>query len=297
MVDAHRDMQLIRYAKPGGRSQTTSVYATLFDTAGTPAAGTFAGSSTAAGVVPTDATVGMPTIESFNGDPGFIHSVEVQGGTSANVLNMYKWSLYDLLFKAGAYNFNDSITLAAQPSFSSRIPGGTDYKDLEIWIEIVTTFTGNPTFTIDYTDDGGVTGRQNAIVLAGAPILREIRQLPLQAGDRGVQKIEKVVGSVASAGTFNVLIMRPLIKNVLAMGTLPTAWDEGKTGCPKIWDDSALYPIINAPATLNTTNPEMNIHIARGTPPPAPDNEFDLDIDQVPQRSGTRNASKAQRIN
>jgi hypothetical protein len=37
-------------------------------------------------------------------------------------------------------------------------------------------------------------------------------RMPLQAGDRGVSRVDNVVGSVATVGTFNVLVMRRLAR-------------------------------------------------------------------------------------
>lgn len=288
---ARGNQQVVHWIKPGGRTTVFAAGAwyTLINVVGPPGTGTLAGSSTAAGVVPTDATVGFPAIESFNGDAGFIHKIEVTGLVATS--NMCRHSLNDLLFKAGAYAFNDAVTLAAQPSFSSRIPGGTDYKSLEIWFECVTAFTGNPTIVVTYTDDQGNAGHSTTLNLT-APVANSCFQFPLATGDNGVSLIESVTATVASVGTFNILVLRPLWKHGILTGATidPSAFfDLDQVSAPSLFDDSALYPLYSTSSTLNTTNPEMLAHIAHGTP--AAGGDFTVDVGMDPARSGSASVS------
>jgi hypothetical protein len=224
------------------RISSTSTWASLFNNAIN--AGTLAGTSTAAGVVPTDATTGCPTIFPFGaGNTGYIASVEFSAArTDVDSATNFRLLVADMLFKAGAYNFsNANVTLAGQPSYSSRIPGG-DYKGVTIWIECVTASTGNPVITVTYTNQDGVAGRTGTIALGGVLNAGRIFVLPLQAGDTGVQKIESVVSTTATAGTFNVLILR-----MLWMGATPRSGGASirhgpdLVQMPIVYDDSALY--------------------------------------------------------
>ncbi len=216
---------------------------TMFHYGGAPAAGTLAGTSTAAGVVPTDATVGFPDIMAFGaGNTGYLARVMATPFFSGQT---ERGTLYDMLFKAGAYAFNANVTLAAQPSYASRIPGG-DYKGTTIWWESVTAFTGSPSVVVTYTNQDGVAGRTTGVFSLGAQgNIGAIRNLPLQAGDTGVQKIESVIGSVATAGTFNILVLRPLWMGNLAPLEKPVQTSPLMIRLPILFDTSALFVILN----------------------------------------------------
>jgi hypothetical protein len=229
--------------KSAATTTVASIPFTVFDLAGQPGAGTLAGTSTAAGVVPTDADNGFPIINAFGGTKGYLNNVMVSNTVACRVY------LFDMLFKAGAYAFNANTTLAGQPSYSSRVPGGTDYTDTEIWIEAASAFTGNQSIAITYTNQAGTAGRTTGTVATGvAPILRRMFRLPLQAGDTGVQQINQVVSTVSTAGTFNVLVLRRL--GVARVGTNGLYnMDLGANGMPEVFATSALYPVIVADST------------------------------------------------
>ncbi len=230
----------------------------LLDVGGNPGAGTLAGTSTAAGVVPTDATNGFCPINAFGGgNTGYIGAVDYGGGVAGRL------RLVDYLFKAGAYAFNANTTLAAQPSYSSRIPGG-DYAGTEIWFEAVTAFTGNPTITVTYTNQDGTTGRTTGALAFGlAPTVGRMIQFPLQAGDRGVQKIESVVATVATVGTFNLLVLRPLVQMLIPTGGLGGTLGITDTELPVVFADSALGLMIQ-PNVTNSGLIETNFGVLNG---------------------------------
>src|SRR5436309_421354 len=59
------------------RNAVVGGWVTQFDSPGNPGAGTLAGTSTAAGVVPTDATAGCPPINAFTGaNTGYISAID-----------------------------------------------------------------------------------------------------------------------------------------------------------------------------------------------------------------------------
>lgn len=217
----------------------------VLQAAGNPGAGTLAGASTAAGVVPTDATAGFPGINAFGGGAtGYVSNIAFGSTVPCRI------TLFDCLFKAGAYAFNANTTLSAQPSYSSRVIGGTDFTNTEIWIEAVTAFTGNQSIAVTYTNQDGTTARTTGTIATGvAPIVGRMLQLPLQAGDTGVQKIESVVSSVSTAGTFNVLVLRRLWSGRVIVANSGDTHDFLKTGMPQIFADSALMPIVQPDST------------------------------------------------
>lgn len=249
--------QPISMMKTASRTSIAAAWFSVFDLAGNPGAGTLAGSSTAAGVVPTDATAGCPVINAFGGSAtGYLAQVDFGSSVAARL------KIFDMLFKAGAYAFNANTTLASQPSYSSRVPAGTDFTDTQIWIECVTAFTGNMSVAVTYTNQAGTTGRTTGTVALGtAPTLGRMVQLPLQAGDTGVQKIESVVATVASAGTFNVLVLRPLWSGRAKIANDGDVHDLAKTGMPVVYADSALIMAVAADSTA-TGIPEIELVIA-----------------------------------
>ncbi len=235
LIAALANAQTVTINKLVGRTTVLAAWTSFFEIAGNVGAGVLAGTSTAAGVVPTDATVGCPPIRAFGvGKTGYISGAywgqQVTG----------RLRLCDMLFKAGAYSFNANVALAAQPSYASRIPGG-DYKGTEIWFECVTNLTGNLTLNVTYTNQDGVTGRTAGAINYGTAIIGRMIQIQMQAGDTGVQKIESVVGTVATAGTFNILVLRPLIPTMPSnqQGT-GGSMGVNETQLPIVFDDSAL---------------------------------------------------------
>ncbi|MEJ6011434.1 hypothetical protein [Novosphingobium aquae] len=248
--------QNIPLTKTASRTSVALIPFSTFDLAGNPGAGTLAGSSTAAGIVPTDATAGCPVINAFGGGAtGYLTRVDY-----ANTV-LSRLAIYDMLFKAGAYAFNAATTLASQPSFLGRCPDGAGNGN-EIWIEAVTAFTGNLSIAVTYTNQAGTTGRTTGTVATGAALtVGRMVQLPLQAGDSGVQKIESVTGTVATVGTFNVLVLRPLWNQRITVANGGGIDDWFKTGAPIVYADSAIIAVPQADST-STGLPDIIIEIA-----------------------------------
>jgi hypothetical protein len=253
--------------KSASRVTVSSGWFSTFDLAGNPGSGVLAGTSTTAGVVPTDATAGTPSIAAFTGGAtGYLAQVDF-GGTAAS-----RMKITDMVFKAGAYGFGaGTTTLSAQPSYVSRMPGSS-YNDTQIWIEVSTAFvTGNNwQVQVTYTNQSGTAGRSTIItpVLAAATLtLGRMYQLSLQSGDTGVQKIESVIvtnGATAmTAGAFNVLVLRPLWSGRLRVANDGDVHDLAKTGMPVVFEDSALVLLINADSTTSGI-PEIELVIANG---------------------------------
>jgi len=206
-----RPMFVKTAARAAPVSVSVSRWTTLWDGTGTPGAGALAVGNTANGVVPTDATTGAPTIR-FSSGTGYLTNAEVAENISGTANGPCRFFLYDRLFHAGAYAFNAATALASQPSFASRVPGGTDFSGLQIWWETVTTFTGIPSIEVIYTNQSGNAGHTTGVVSLGvATTIGDMFQLPLASGDSGVSKIESVTCTVATIGTFNIIVARPLM--------------------------------------------------------------------------------------
>ncbi len=239
-----------------GVTVTSFIPFTIFDQLGQPGPGALNIGNTANGIVPVDTDNGYPLIASFGGAAGYISGIDFGTNVACRI------TLFDRLFACGAYAFNTDTTLAAQPSYAGRLPD-TNYNGLQLWIEHVTAFTGTPSFQINYLDQGGAAGDTG--VFSEAPtslLIRRALQLPLAAGDSGVSQITRVRCTVATVGTFNVMVLRPLW-----MGRVPISTSGGdvhdllRTGLPQIFDTSALF-ILVTPDSASSGLPILQIEIA-----------------------------------
>lgn len=250
--------QRINFAKTATRTTVATFPFSVFDLAGNPGAGTLAIGNTANGVVPTDATSGYPIITAFGGAAsGYVSKAEFASTVACWI------DIYDRLFAAGAYAFNANTTLASQPSYAARVPGA-DYTGLQIWVEQVTAATGNQAVNVTYTNQAGTGSRTTgATGIGAAPTVGRCWQLPLQAGDSGVQSIQVVAGTVATVGTFNVMVLRPLWSGRVQLANGGDVHDLLRTGMPQVYADAALYALISADSTSSGV-PEVMIEIANG---------------------------------
>jgi hypothetical protein len=250
--------QKIQYCKTPGRTTVAAGWFTGFDLAGAPGAGTLAGSSTAAGAVPDDGVAGYPPVNAFGGgNTGYLSRVEFANTVACRI------ALFDRLFLAGAYAFNAAVTLAGQPSYAGRVPGA-DYTGLELWIEAVTAFTGNLSVAATYTNQAGTAGRTTGTFGTGAALtVGRAMQLPLQAGDSGIQKVESVTGTIATVGTFNVMVLRPLWSGRVPAANAGDVHDFLRTGMPQVFDTSALFALV-APDSTALGIPEMSFDVVNG---------------------------------
>ena len=247
--------QRITWMKTGTRTLVAAMPYTVFDITGQPGPGTLAIGNTVNGTVPNDGIAGYPIIGAFSGDIGYLARIDF-GSNVACCLD-----LFDRLFAAGAYNYNDDVTLSSQPSFAGRVPQ-LNYNGLQLWIEAVTAFTGSLSVQINYLDQDGAPGDTGVVVTLALPIGR-CYPIPLAAGDSGIQQITRVRGTVASAGTFNVMVLRPLWFGRVKSANDGDIHDLLKTGMPQIYDVSALYVLLYADSTA-VGLPLVTMQIASG---------------------------------
>lgn len=260
--------QSISIVKTAARTTVAAGWFSTFDLAGNPGAGTLAGTSTTAGVVPTDATAGCPVIDAFGaGNTGYLAHVDFGSSVACRI------KLFDMVYKAGAYGFAAATTtVTSPPSYASRMPNG-NYYDTQLWIEVSTAFTtgNNWNVTCTYTNQSGTTGRTTvafgtALAAAGLTLGR-MYQLPLQAGDSGIQKLESVIvtnGTTAmTAGAFNVLVLRPLWSGRCRIANDGDVHDLTKTSMSELYADSALVALVAADSNAIGV-PELELTIANG---------------------------------
>ena len=222
---------------------------------GVPGAGTLAGTNATTGVVPTDADAGFPIINAFTGSAGYITRLNGYNSVSSTII------LVDVVLKMGTFAYNANSTGLTTTSFSPRVPGGTDYTNCRIWLEQVTAMTGNQTINIGYLDQDGNAGSTGAIATGAAPIIGRCYEMPLAAGDTGVRGITSVVSTISSAGTFNVLIVRPLARMRIPFAGYSEQRDLYGTGMPQVFADSALAVYVIPDSTASGL-PEWEIEIA-----------------------------------
>ena len=245
--------QLVHLYRIGNRPVVANYWYSLMGLNGVPSPGVLAGSNTANGVLETDAIAGYPNIRAFpTSGKGYV--------TRVSACNNYvcRLRLYDVLVKAGAYSYNANVSLTSQPSISSRLPldlsSNPCYDQVELWYECVTAITGSGmTVTVTYTDQDGNTGATTGAYQVGATPVARLIQLPLAAGDVGVRKIESVAGAVGTAGTFNILLMRPICEVRVNSANQMSLLGLDATGFAEVFADSALTMILSGDSTSSGT--------------------------------------------
>jgi len=206
---------------------------------------------------PPALTVGRVTTDAIPGYPDIPWSTLRSHLSRLTILNTVTSTirLFDSLWCAGAYTFNTS-TATVSPSYASRVSyngGAADYNGIELWAEQVTAGTGVQNINVTYTNQAGTTGRTTGTVAAPAAMaVGRCFQLPLANGDSGLQGIgnggsPSVVGTVASAGTFNLRILRPIV-DIYCPANVPVTLNWADLGLPEIFNDSALFILGNAPS-------------------------------------------------
>lgn len=238
--------QRVSFYKTASRTTVAGGWFTNFDLAGSPGAGTLSIGNTANGLVPTDATAGYPLINAFGGSRGYLARLALKNSVICSI------RLFDRLFAAGAYAFNANTALASQPSYSGRVSlngGAAVYTGLELWVEQVTAATGNQAVNVTYMDQAGNTGNTTgAVGIGAAPTVGRCWQLPLAAGDSGVQRVDNVAGTVASVGTFNVMVLRPLADIYISVASLLVVQNWADLLLPELFADSAIYALFSSPS-------------------------------------------------
>lgn len=159
--------------------------------------------------------------------------------------------LLDILASHGTYSFNANYTLVNPPTIPANRFKNSDYLGAELWVYIVSNFTGQPTFTYSYLNQDGVL-KSNTFNSAFTPNVGTTYRLPLAVTDTGVQKLISIQCSVATVGSFSIYIARKLVDLVMRNRTRNNDI-YNFLDSELIWmkDDSAIMHIIMNPQ--NTT--------------------------------------------
>ena len=238
------------------KASITSVanfYYTLWTAGGNPSAGGAVG-NIAAGVIPTDATAGSPVIAAFTGsNTGYLMTFDASSSV-AGVL-----SVYDRIYHAGPFLTTTlhTDTLSGQPAFT-RVPG-SNYGQLELWIEVTAVFAAAATTVVVSYQDGtnttqNATHTADVASLTGAPVNR---MYPMRlANNTGIQKINSVTigGATNTTGQFNLVVQRNLADHTVVSANIGRP-KKGpfETGMPIIYADSCIAMMWLATGTSTGT--------------------------------------------
>lgn len=246
------------------RTTVAGGWFSMFDVAGNPGAGVLAGGETTppantAGRVTTDSIPGYPVIP-FSANRSYLSRLAASNTVISQI------AIYDRLWVGGTYTFNANVNVTSG-SWASRVSydgGAANYNGLELWVEQVTAATGNQAVNVTYNDQGGASGSTGAVGIGAAPTVGRCWQLPLAAGDSGLQAITNVTGSTATVGTFNVMVLRPLVRLYVPVANqiVPMNWAD--LGLPEVFSDSALYFMVMAPSGTSSGTPWLELQIANG---------------------------------
>lgn len=259
--------QMVPYVKTAAVTTVQATRYTVAQAAGNPGALTLLGAATPSGGVPTDATAGYPVINAFGGGAtGYLTRVHYACSIACNI------ELWDKVYAVGITTAQlgtlQTLTLSSQPSYSTRVPGGTDYTGLRIFVEITTTMAASATtINVTYTNESGTTGRTVAATtgsLSGFVAGRWV-ELPLQAGDEGVQKIESVIigGATNASGALNVIVARRLWRGRVPIANGSDVHGIDKTGMVQVFADSAIVMTVT-PDSTSTGIPDVEMEVSNG---------------------------------
>jgi len=247
--------QYLNFCKVSTRTAVLGQPFSVFDLAGATGAGVLAGTNAVNGFIPTDASAGYPDMTTFTtGAHGYLSRVISTNSVACRI------SIVDRLWVAGTHAYNANVTYTAQPSYASRVPSG-DYSGLKILVECVTAINGSPSFNVSYINQAGEAKSTGATAVGGTMTVGRLFEIALAPGDTGVQRINSIVGSGGSSGTFNLSVVRPLWDGRVAFANDGDNQDMLRTGMPEVFDLSALYMIVT-PDTTNTGTVSLSLEIA-----------------------------------
>ena len=251
--------QIVPFTKTASTTTVANTRFSVFDKAGNPGAGTLALTTALTGVVPDDTVAGYPTINAFGGGAtGYLSRVQFASSVVQRI------EIWDRLF-----GINVSLaalattTLSGASSYLGRVPGGANAHGTRLFAEFTTAAAAASTITVTYTNSAGTAGRSTgASASVSGFTVNRLLELPLQAGDSGVNSIQTVVvGGTAGAGAVNIIVLRPLWTARVPVANSGDVHGPDKTGMPQVYDTSALY-VTCIPDSTSTGVPDLNIEIS-----------------------------------
>jgi hypothetical protein len=254
--------QIIPYTKTASITTVAAQRSTQFASAGNPGAGTAAFTTAVTGIVQTDATAGFPTINAFGASAtGYLTRVAYSNSVAARL------ELWDCLWGINVVTTPvRTVTIAGASSYLGRCPSGHgDGARIFLWATTAVAASA-VTYTVTYTNSAGTAGRSTgASGSLASLIVSRLIELPLQAGDSGVDSIQTVVvgGTAAATGAINVVVLRPLWTGRVPLANGGDVHALDKTGMPVVYADSALL-LTTIPDGTAAGIPDLNIEVANG---------------------------------
>lgn len=189
---------------------------------------------------PTSSTTGAMQFT----DPGGGRQKWLMSATAAVVPgNLAYLMIYDRLLQIGGL----SGTNTSPQTVGGSITRHTGGQGNQIWVEINTAVGGTArTITASYTNQSGTSSRTTTAVTFGGSTYQDanqIIQLPLQAGDTGVQAVASVTisATTGTAGDFGVLITHPVaFLPTDETGVAPRSFATGMPGLMEVESGACL---------------------------------------------------------
>ena len=235
-------------------AEGAGTFSSLWKVAGSPNAGSNPPAYTAgSGYSPTNATTGsMGQADASSGDELRLTSLEASGSTAGKLI------IYDRLWACSGFLTNDTtLRSVTTPDIvpTGRIPNGTDYSDVELWLEVYTApgATG-ATWTIVAVDGGGTNRTLTYTHPANAESVGQMMMVtPLAAQAAGFRNPVSFQCSVSSgtAGDIGITLLRRIASidmTVINTGQFRGALD---LGLPRARDGACLAMMVQC-TTTNT---------------------------------------------
>lgn len=145
---------------------------------------------------------------------------------------------------------------------------GVNWQSLEVLVEQVTAATGNQAVQIDYQaviSDGFTLASRISVAqgVGAAPIVGRMWRLPLSTLENNIARLDRIRGSVATAGTFNVHLARRLTSLTGYASPFADAQGYDRTGLIYIPNNAAIRDIHSMASTSTATGP-ISLNLAMG---------------------------------
>lgn len=257
-------------SKPGFNCAVANRWYLTFSAAGYPAPGTDSPGSTTVGIKPVAGNVGYPPMVGFPPPGGggeylpYIANVTFTNAGATATGPTLRAKLVAIVARLGTYNFNANTNLTTPLTFDV---GQDNHPDYEIWVQFVTAVTG--TILVEVFADSGNAYFSDSFT---APAAGTMWRLGEGALSQIATDITNVTGSGASAGTFNIIVLRRLWQGVAGpLNAVPYQAFEGidvHVGLGHyLPPPGALAMMVSSTAT-GAQNPEMVIDVVQQFLPP-----------------------------
>lgn len=162
----------------------------------------------------TIANINYP-FDVFNSNTGEYTVIGGRVNPTAAGLSFGAYIFIDRLSHQGGLNAT-SVSVQTTNLPTAALPRHTDGKNVILGVEIYTQIgTTTTTFTVNYTNELGVSGRTSDPVVIGGTGAREVGRfliVSLQDNDKGVRSVQSLTfaGTTGTAGSIGIVLFKPL---------------------------------------------------------------------------------------